>query len=229
MAEPLREPKTVSLAPDIIAEVEKRVKAGDAPNFSRFTEDALRKTFSTETTATPDAASPTILVELCRRLRPDIAPLLEKHIERHAEEMGGEVLCRLNGFYQPAILARLLEALLAYLADGSKHGWERPLKLTDRELFSEVEKALLIGEPDIAVGILLKLSSLDGADMPDLVAKNQRMIDSKSRAAFTRRWRAELDLPFTPVTELQAAEDPIPYPQRPAKAPPRPKSTGTTP
>lgn len=229
MAEPLREPKTVSLAPDIIAEVEKRVKAGAAPNFSRFTEDALRGAFSIGTTATPDAASPTILTELCGRLRPDIAPILEQHLTRHVEETGGEDIALLNGFSQPAALARLLESLLVYLADGSRHGWERPLKLTDRELFGEIEKALLIGETEIAMGIFLKLSALEGADMNELTAMNSRQLDPKSRAAFIRRWRAELDLPFAPANEPHAAEDPIPYPRRPAKRPPRPQSTGTTP
>ena len=169
--------------------------------------------------AAPDAIAPNILVDLCRRLRPELALDLEKCIaQRDAavdkRDQGAP------GLSQPRVLAALLEALLTSLAGVPLPSYERPLALADRELLDAVVRSVYIGDQELAVALVTHAFDF-GSVARRMIAHSNRPTDAET---FCRRWRAELGLPY--VTPLQAvAESGSAGPTRP----PKPQSTGSTP
>ena len=192
-----------------------RATGGDRSKYVR----ALLQKDRNSVDAAPDAVAPNILVDLCRRLRPEIAAELERSIAQR----DAEVAARNHdspGLSQPRVLAALLEALLMSLAGVPLPSYERPLALADRELLDAVVRAVYIGDHELAVALVSHAFDF-GSVARRMISQSNRPVDSE---AFCRRWRAELGLPF--VTHLQAVAEPAPAPYR---RPPKPPSTGTTP
>jgi hypothetical protein len=100
-----RKTQGVSLQPELLERA--KARAGDK-GWSDYVVSLIERDLS-GATETPVATSPTILIDLCRTLRPDIVDDLAQHLEE----------LKLS---QPALLARLLEQLSESLDDRASYG-----------------------------------------------------------------------------------------------------------
>lgn len=145
--------------------------------------------------ATPDALSPTVLADLFKSLRPDLAGALDLFTPPVATDTARQK--RNGAFSQVAALARILEAVSIYLRRKSETGqmaFDTELDLIECSLLRDAELALLYGEKEIALAILRRITDVDSMHTTEEQAEILENLESKNRKAFVARWKAELDL-----------------------------------
>lgn len=132
MAEDKASKKSVSFPPKLLAEAEREATKHHAGNLSRYIQTLIERDLSGESSA-PDAVSPTILEDLCARLRGEKLDALRAALHTpffsytystratEAEKnMAKDKAAPIN--QQPKILAELIEALIDYAEDKGSFG-----------------------------------------------------------------------------------------------------------
>lgn len=184
----------VSDGSPLAEKVKKKAQQLHDGKVSAYVRSVVERDLSGESSA-PDALSPTVLADLFKSLRPDLAGALDLFTPPVATATARQK--RNGAFSQVAALARILEAVSIYLRRKSETGqmaFDTELDLIECSLLRDAELALLYGEKEIALAILRRITDVDSMHTTEEQAEILENLESKNRKAFVARWKAELDL-----------------------------------